>query len=677
MKQEPIIHSPNAYDPISHMLMSDEEKKKMYHRHVNDLEKPSSVIDVIRDVYHRSFSTDLIESLSDPVIVDGLKKAQDKNSEIRYWVNKLDIRRVESVYDQPASNFYVDILVDTRVKIQETIPGGILPPRRFNLDTELRLRYKFDLRPCELNCWYVGVITDEKKSIYNIYPNSIHLNRYLLPVIQTSAEYERLALDIIKEYLPEYLDSDKPISSLEWLERMGLRIYSGVFPERSVTGEYFFGFGLADIYDLESGEIIKDAHINPGTVVLNMNSCNSSGIINTTVAHEGTHHELCYFYFMLQLAHGKMFSSYLCKRFDRNKPRKSTQKWNPVDIMEMQANKLPGYLLIQRKPGEKKAKELLESYGGERTLPNMTRLVSDMAEHFKTTKRMAKNRLIEFGYVEVSGVGDYIAGERVPTYLSDLGKNETYTVDEKDAIKEYVFNRSFREVIDTGLYLYTEGHYCLKSDKYLVYDQYGRRHLTPYARTHMSECCLVFEISYDNAIVAIKNSVLCKSNTDGKRIKFRKQSGESLITEEGKELRRRAQEAVNAKQRIKRSFGDITVDLMQQNHFTVERLVQETGISVRTIQNMRNAKGKSFRAQEIIAVCIAMHLDPLVSKAYLAEAPTVILDTVDMELYQYALAEWYDKPVADVNRLLVECEAEPLTNLVTGFDENGNEILDA
>ena len=190
--------------------------------------------------------------------------------------------------------------------------------------------------------------------------------------------------------------------------------------------------------------------------------------------------------------------------------------------MEMQANKLPGYLLIQRKPGEKKAKELLESYGGERTLSNMTRLVSDMAEHFKTTKRMAKNRLIEFGYAEVSGVGDYIAGERVPTYLSALGKNETYTVDEKDAIREYVLNRSFREVIDTGLYLYTEGHYCLKSSKYIVYDQYGRRHLTHYARTHMSECCLVFEISYDNAIAAIKNSVLCKSHTDGKRIKFRK-----------------------------------------------------------------------------------------------------------------------------------------------------------
>ena len=168
MKQEPIVHSPNAYDPILHMLMSDEEKKKMYHRQVNDLEKPSSVIEVIREVYHRSFSDDLIESLSDTIIVDGLKKAPDKNSEIRFWVNKLDIKRVESVYDQPATNFYVDILVDTRVKVQETIPGSILPPRRFNLETELRLRYRFDLRPCELNCWYIGVITDEKRSIYSI-----------------------------------------------------------------------------------------------------------------------------------------------------------------------------------------------------------------------------------------------------------------------------------------------------------------------------------------------------------------------------------------------------------------------------------------------------------------------------------------------------------------------------
>ena len=33
------------------------------------------------------------------------------------------------------------------------------------------------------------------------------------------------------------------------------------------------------------------------------------------------------------------------------------------------------------------------------------------------------------------------------------------------------------------------------------------------------------------------------------------------------------------------------------------------------------------------------------------------------------------KPVAEVNRLLVEAEVRPLTNLVDGFDENGWKVV--
>ena len=47
---------------------------------------------------------------------------------------------------------------------------------------------------------------------------------------------------------------------------------------------------------------------------------------------------------------------------------------------------------------------------------------------------------------------------------------------------------------------------------------------------------------------------------------------------------------------------------------------------------------------------------------------------MDMELYKYALMQWYSEPVAIVNRKLVEAGAPPLTNLVDGFDENGIKI---
>jgi len=70
-------------------------------------------------------------------------------------------------------------------------------------------------------------------------------------------------------------------------------------------------------------------------------------------------------------------------------------KWTPVEIMEVQANKLPGFLMIQDGPGRKRAAMLLESYGGERSVENMRRLVADMAEYYKTTKTVARTRLME------------------------------------------------------------------------------------------------------------------------------------------------------------------------------------------------------------------------------------------------------------------------------------------
>jgi len=52
-------------------------------------------------------------------------------------------------------------------------------------------------------------------------------------------------------------------------------------------------------------------------------------------------------------------------------------------------------------------------------------------------------------------------------------------------------------------------------------------------------------------------------------------------------------------------------------------------------------------------------------------SPSKFQTTVEMKLYEYALIQWYMRPVAEVNRLLVEVEVQPLTNLVDGFDENG------
>ena len=108
--------------------------------------------------------------------------------------------------------------------------------------------------------------------------------------------------------------------------------------------------------DAETGEMTR-SDINPGTVIINRSILRSEGSRCTTLAHEGAHHYLDRFFFLLQKTHGHEYCSYLCKR--RKEGEKEEERWAPVELMEMQANKLPGYLMIQDKPGKAYAEKLM------------------------------------------------------------------------------------------------------------------------------------------------------------------------------------------------------------------------------------------------------------------------------------------------------------------------------
>ena len=96
--------------------------------------------------------------------------------------------------------------------------------------------------------------------------------------------------------------------------------------------------------------------------------------------------------------------------------------------------------------------------------------------------------------------------------------------------------------------------------------------------------------------------------------------------------------------------------------------------SPETIKHMRTNPERIFDLRQLVAFCIALHLPPEESMEYINASLSKFRDTTDMELYKYALIQWYSLPIPIVNRKLVEAGAPPLTNLVDGFDENGIKI---
>ena len=58
----------------------------------------------------------------------------------------------------------------------------------------------------------------------------------------------------------------------------------------------------------------------------------------------------------------------------------------------------------------------------------------------------------------------------------------------------------------------------------------------------------------------------------------------------------------------------MTKELMKSKGFTIERLAEQTGLSVETIKSMRNDPETRFTIEAVTAICIAMHLSSETSK---------------------------------------------------------------
>lgn len=667
MKEASISQSPFVFDPCR--KLTEEERAARYRTRIDSSFKPYTVFDILQKVYHKNFEDDLLSIVGD--FPEDFKTSSPDWSVSRIWVNMLKVIRAESVFFQPTDDFQVDILVDTRIKFEEVRAGNSILKNRYNITPRLRLRYSFDLRPCHMNCHFVDVIRDERDSLIARDEYKIEVDKYLLPVLKGN-DYNRMARYLMYQFMREYYDSSDPVDPRAWVRCRNLKVLYGAFPEDSVLGEYFFSFGMADIVNMKTGEV-RPTEINPGTIVLNKEVAGDAIQFKSTLFHELIHHYLGGLFFLLQKMHGHEYSSYMCRRFDKEQGQHD--KWTPVDIMEMHANKMPGYLMIQDKPGRSYASELMDNLGRNRDIAGVRRIVDQMAEYFETSKTVAKTRLEDFGYSEVRGLMQSANGNLVPSYISRLRDNETYTIDEADGIKEYLRNEEFRKVIDTGEYLYVEGHYCRKDRRYLYTDQFGFDHLTPYAREHMDECCLVFEQVYQTGITSVLNGIIRRAPAKKSQEKrYKKKDGSSPVTDEGRKLRTQILKAEANDPFAKKTFNQLTIDLMEWRKMNILPLAEATGLSRDTIKNMRNDPDRVFPIQEIVAVAIALHLAPEQSQEYIRQAPSNFLGTDEMRLYRYALKEWYKLPVAVVNRKLVEMGARPLTKLVDGYDENGVEI---
>ena len=177
----------------------------------------------------------------------------------------------------------------------------------------------------------------------------------------------------------------------------------------------------------------------------------------------------------------------------------------------------------------------------------------------------------------------------------------------------------------------------------------GKLCLTSYARSHVDECCLVFEqISRANNRYGISYYRECYLCRDIYQIHLQKRNmwRHRII----KQKKKRQQKVKNIKRGSKNSKNSTRVTGWLWRYFkishealevTVEKLEELSLVGYKTIQTMRNNEAVNKSLRNVVAICIGLHLHPLLSEDLIRKSGNTFKSTEEDFVLQFLVHNHY------------------------------------
>ncbi len=243
-----------------------------------------------------------------------------------------------------------------------------------------------------------------------------------------------------------------------------------------------------------------------------------------------------------------------------------------------------------------------------------------VSEAMDVPKYLVRGRMIQIGYWQAQGALNYIqtspaSGRYIVPFMfsreSCPTTAHTFFISPKDSFKLYEANADYRTRIDTGNYVYVEGHICLNDPAYVIQTPLGPR-MSDWANRHVDECCLRFENVYevDENYEFHLNFINSDEEYNRHYIDFVAQ-GKDLTLKEITEL----QSSVIASLPCKP--GEALKALMKMSgDVSQEKLAELTLMSRGAVRNWMNEE-YTFRPETAIRIIIGLHLPPWLSKRFL------------------------------------------------------------
>lgn len=489
----------------------------------------------------------------------------------------------------------------------------------------------------------------------------------LIPVISRDA-FENEATKFLEKYYPLALQKPVAVPIRKIAENMGLSIIedSLLSSELDIFGLVVFEDG--NIKDRNKNIVIRNA--KRGTVLIDPRVYyeRTLGTVNFTIAHECFHwyrHQPYHALMKMLGANDELGKIIQCSIGSNVK---DSEKWKAVDWMEWQANSVAPHILMPTNTAKIKISELIEKYhihfdGTDGY--QIEKMISELADFYGLSKQAVKMRIREMGFAKVDGAFTYVNGQYVTSFSFDasaLTDNQSFTISSADLFKAYCLNRDFRKAIDTGKFVYVEGHVCLDDEKYIIHSE-GRVKLTQHALSHMDECCLAFDkgYSYQSKYQGQKYYVQMMYKTPSQvaaqEYSFEMNAHNRTLLSQIQ----RASRSADAMRLYPGAFSETLVQLMKEKKLSNKKLAGASLVGERTIQRLRNEEEYPTTVQTVLGLCYGLQLsvpeaEMLVGKTDFNIKPT----NPQNNAYRCVLSSCAENSIYEVNEMLEACGFEPL-----------------
>lgn len=556
------------------------------------------------------------------------------------------------------THFYADAVITAEIELSGG-SGKVLVTQWY------RDRFIFRVFPGGYEMEEDAVTIYDKKDQYPGLP----LSEYLIPVL-SEENTEQEAEEMIRRYYPEAFMRPQPVDAMLLAERMGLTVVDvPLCAEEPLMGQAVFYRGTVRIYSGQPNEICE-MEVSPGMILVN-SRCGMDRIQrNTTIIHECIHHYEHDLFIWAQTLYRDDICAIGCPITENSF---IVERQSPVHWAEMQARLMTYRVKMNRLQTERKIRaldeELSRKYPKADEGRHLEQMIRRLSAYFYTSKQCARKRMLELGHGRVRGVLDYVNGEYVPPYFFPEGileRNQTFTISLQEAAMEYSRNGRFRELVDSGYYVYVEGKFCQNKREYIRKARNGKLAMTEEARQHTESCCLRFEYTSDASKVRYAAGRFNRepAQSGKKHILVAPQSAAEPGQFDPQDFLKEAAWVTSVRKKIGgMDFNEALVALMKERKCTIERLEEKTMISGRTISRLRNDPAYDVTWAHVVALSVGLNLPPAISNDLLAKAGLQLRNNVAHNIYSMVLSTCYMLDIGTVNGYLIKMGLEPLTEM--------------